>query len=138
MEDLRLREALPTSLYKVGYLQKAVTEGKKILNAVQYAYAVRQAERLRNWADKEEMASMRIEAIDPDLYELKLKGNVLGKINLRIFFGVFDAPEKLVVVVGAYKKEEEDELPTHVKLGMRNRRRVVGLGLKKPVRKGQV
>lgn len=127
-------DAQPPGHYKVGYIPKAQKEGQKLLNEVQYAYAVRQAQRLRFWDDSEEMGLLRIEAVD-EFHELKMKGNVLGKTNLRVFFAVFD-DEKLVVVLGVYKKEEEDELPRHVIIGMRNRRRVVMAELRKPVKKG--
>lgn len=135
MDDLVLPDVQPSGKYRVGYLPKARTEGMKILGPVGYAYAVRQAERLRYWDDPEEMKLLRIEEVD-EFFELKLKGNVLGKTNLRVFFSVFDAPEYKVIVLGAYKKEEEDQLPRHVILGMRNRKRVVGTMLASVARKG--
>lgn len=109
--------------YRVGYFEKARDEGHKALSEEQYAYVVRVVGRLRLWNTNPNLiADLRIESVDC-FYELKLKGNVLGKTNLRIFFSVFDQ-SKTIVVLGPYKKEDEGALPRQVILKMRNRHRV--------------
>lgn len=109
--------------YRVGYLLNARQEAKKALSDEQYAYAVRMARRLQDWSDPLGLCGLRIEQVD-GFYELKLKGNVLGKTNLRIFFAVFDKA-RTVVVLGVHVKEEEGQLPRQVVLRMKNRHRVV-------------
>lgn len=120
--DLVVPGGEPGGMYRVGYLPKAQREGRELLSEPQYAYAVRQAERLRHWGNQDEIAALRTEAVE-NFYELKLKGNVLGKTNLRIFFAVLDAGgERFVIILGVYKKEEEDQLPRHLVITMKHRR----------------
>ena len=119
MSDIKFGRQTPGGKRRIGYLAVSVRDGRKILNGVQYAYAVRQANQLRAWGDPDIGRLLRIEAVEK-FFELKLKGNVLGKTNLRIFFGIY---EELVIVLGVYKKEEEGALPKHVIFRMRNRHR---------------
>lgn len=59
-----------------------------------------------------------------NFFELKDKGGVLGKINLRIYFAVFDDFEA-VVVLGCWKKEAEGKVPAYTLIRMRGRFRYV-------------
>ncbi len=118
MSDIKFGRQMPGGKRRIGYLAKAAREGRKILSGVQYAHAVRQANLLKDWGSPE-MCPLRIEAVE-DFYELKLKGSVLGKTNLRIFFAIF---AELIVLLGVYKKEEEGDLPKHVVIRISNRHR---------------
>jgi hypothetical protein len=134
-DPLVRRKFNPAGRCDLAFLRKAASEGQRELDPVPYAYAVRMAEKLRHWGDIEEMRLLRIAPVE-NFFELKLKGNVLGKTNIRVFFGVFDTPgRKTVVVLGGYKKEDEDELPRHIVLSMKNRRRTVEELLMKPAGK---
>ena len=135
MAELTFPEDQTPGRYRVGYLEKAKREGKKLLSAIQYAYAVRQAARLRDWDDKEEMSLLRIEPVE-SFYELKLKGNVLGRTNIRVFFAVFGDPIYRAVVLGVYQKDEEGDLPSHIVISMRNRKREVEGTVASLARKG--
>lgn len=121
MADLVVHGRPDSRQYRLGYFKKARKEALKAMTAVQYAYVVRMFERLRQWGNHEEMEQLRIEQID-EFLELKLKGNVLGNMNLRVFFGVEDE-RRVVVALGVYVKGEEDETPRHIVLAMRNRNR---------------
>ena len=108
----------PTS---VEYLDVAKTEAHGLLTPAQYAYVVRNVRELAQWPDAPDW--LWVEPID-EFYELKLKGNVLGKINLRVYFGQIPG-RRTVVLVGVYKKEAEGKVPRHIVLKMRNRYRAV-------------
>ena len=64
---------------------------------------------------------MRIEPID-GIYELKEKGGLLGNINLRLYFDVYQDTGE-VVLAKAYKKDEEGSPPRAVVLNAQTRLR---------------
>lgn len=107
--------------YKVVVLACAKREGRKILNAGQYEHVSDIVKRLVDFDDAQEMSDMRIGPIG-DFFELKEKGGLLGNINLRLFFGRLNR-EREIVVVKAYKKEEESQTPRHVVLNVESRLR---------------
>ena len=53
-------------------------------------------------------------------YELRNKGGILGKINLRIFFSVHDE-RKLILILGSFNKKNDGSTPAHVVGRIRNR-----------------
>ncbi len=55
-----------------------------------------------------------------DYYELREKGGVLGRINVRVFFGV-DPDSRSLVILGAIKKENEGPTPQGDIITMRRR-----------------
>jgi len=57
-----------------------------------------------------------------DYYEIRDKGGVLGKSNVRVFFFVRKEPRE-TVVLGATKKEKEGQTPLGTKILMGNRKR---------------
>lgn len=57
-------------------------------------------------------------------FELRDKGGVLGKLNVRVYFAVIEC-SKTIVVLGCYKKEAEDKTPQYIRSRMRNRLRFV-------------
>src|SRR4051812_36512854 len=89
-------------------------EGKKFLNPGQYLHTVDLIRRLVDLNDPQEVGDLRIEPIE-DFLELKDKGGLLGRINLRIYFKYFPDSNE-VVVVKAYKKEEDGPAPRHIVL----------------------
>jgi len=100
-------------------LESAKKEGHKILTDPQYEYIKGILKRLTDFGNDEELSDLRIEPIE-DFGELKEKGGVLGKINLRIYFGA-EPEDKEVVVAKAYKKEDEGRAPRHVVIAVQNR-----------------
>ena len=97
---------------KVSVLASAKKQGRKVLSARQYLHAIELVKQLADFNDPAAVADLRIEPIE-DFYELKDKGGLLGKINLRIYFGYFPKLNE-IVVVHVYKKEQECQLPRHI------------------------
>lgn len=106
-------------LWSVYYLSVAREEAMAFLNDGQYAHAADLVRALASEADPTHPATVTVEAVE-ELYELKDKGGILGKINLRVYFTV-SPKEKAIVVLGAIKKEAEGQTPAWVKIRIRNR-----------------
>lgn len=109
----------PMRPFSVVALQIAKREGRRFLTDVQYEHIVEIERRLAWWPYPEEIADLRIEKIG-DLYELKEKWGPLGRINFRAYFGVW-MPQRQVVIVKSYKKEEDDQTPRHVVIAAEDR-----------------
>ena len=56
-------------------------------------------------------------------YELRDKGGVLGKINVRVYFAII-GDKKIILTLSAYKKEDEGKTPKHVIVRARNRLKI--------------
>jgi hypothetical protein len=107
----------------LGYLEVAEKEARKLLTDDQYDHVLRLFDDLACEVDPTKSETLDIGAIE-DFYELKDKGGILGKINLRAYFVVV-GNKRLIVVLMVYKKEEEHQTPEHVKACVRNRLREV-------------
>lgn len=119
-----IRRELENAVWSLAYLEIAADEGRRFLNEVQYDHALDQLESL---AFEDDPSHPKV-AIDVrthgDFLELRDKGGVLRKINLRVYFILVDQPTKTIVVLGAYKKEDEDQTPKHIVVTMKNRARL--------------
>ena len=100
-------------------LNVAKKEGHKILSKFQYDHIVEILKRLVDFGNQEELGDLDIEPID-SFYELKEKGGILGRINLRLYFGTRKEKQELVVAK-AYKKEDDSQTPRHVILLVEDR-----------------
>lgn len=112
---------LPGYLWSVYFLSIARDEATGFLNDGQYAHAVDLVRALASDPDPTHPATVTVEAIE-DFYELKDKGGILGKINLRVYFTVHPK-ERAIIILGAIKKEAEGQTPAWVKIRVRNRLR---------------
>ena len=104
--------AQPKQCLNVVVLRKAKKEGHEFLNPGQYEHMTGVIKRLVDFNSPMEITDLRIEPIE-SFYELKDKGGLLGKINVRIYFA-YVPDEGNIVVLKAYKKEEEGKVPRHV------------------------
>jgi hypothetical protein len=111
----------PGYLWHVGYLSVARDEAMDFLSEEQYAHAVDLVKALASEPDPSHPSMVTVEAVD-DFFELKDKGGVLGKINLRVYF-MIDRQAKVLCILAAIKKEAEGQTPTWVKIRVRNRLR---------------
>ena len=105
--------------WDVHVLKIARKEGKNILNQTQYDHVVEVLKRLTDWEDKEEISDLRIEKIQ-DFYELKDKGGVLGRLNLRVYFATVP-DNKDIIVLKTYKKEEDGACPRYIIINVEDR-----------------
>ncbi|MCW5775080.1 MAG: hypothetical protein KIS87_01365 [Phycisphaeraceae bacterium] len=112
---------LPGYLWSVYYLSVARDEAMAFLNGGQYAHVVDLVRALATEPDPSHPTTVTVEAIE-DFYELKDKGGILGKINLRVYF-TLNSKEKAIVILGAIKKEADGQAPAWVKIRIRNRLR---------------
>ena len=97
----------------------AKKEGRKILSDVQYDHVVEVLRRLVDFGNSEEIGDLDIRSIE-SFFELREKGGVLGKINLRVYFGTIPEGHELVIAK-AYKKEDDGATPRHVVILVENR-----------------
>jgi len=100
-------------------LEVAKKEGRKILSDFQYDHVVEILKRLVHFGNAEEVSDLKIEPIE-SFYELKEKGGILGRINLRVYFGTIPEEGELVVAK-TYKKEDDGSAPRHVILVVEDR-----------------
>lgn len=117
----RLESAESTSAWRLGYVDAAERDARKFLNDEQYAHAVQLFDDLAMETNPRHSTTQDIRPIE-NFFELRDKGGILGKINLRVYFAVFDNTH-LILAVGAYKKEDDGQTPQHIKIRIRNRLR---------------
>lgn len=119
--ELTLRSEGEQGGWRPGYLELAAKEARGFLTDVQYEYAVEQCVALCEEDDPSHPQLADVDAVY-DFFELRLKGGVLGRINLRVYFYlVMDL--RLVVVLGAWKKESENQIPVRIVKRIQSRMR---------------
>ena len=80
------RKAKPKRL-KVVVLQRSIDEGHAELNDGEYWHCVKILRRLCRLNDRKQCSDLRITPID-GIFELREKGGLLHKKNMRFFFGM--------------------------------------------------
>ncbi len=90
---------LPGYSWNVAYLSVARDEAMGFLNDEQYAHSVDLVRALASEPDPTHPMTVTVETVE-DFYELKDKGGVLGKINLRIYF-VVERRDKTILIISA-------------------------------------
>lgn len=93
---------------------------KKFLNPGQCCYVQMLVDRLEDFGREDLTTDLRIEKIEGKIWELKAKNNVLGKINVRVFFA-FLPKHGGIVALAAFKKETEGATRPHWKIKILNR-----------------
>ncbi len=96
-------------------------EANGFLTPDQYQHAACLIKDLATEADPTHSITQSVDAIE-EYHEVRDKGGILGKINLRVFF-YLDKERKVLLVLGAINKRQEDQTPKSVKLRMRRRLR---------------
>ncbi len=126
--EIKTREAKGTTgteapIWRLGYVDAAAADAKRFLDSAQYDHVVSLFEQLAYESNPRLSTSQDVRKIE-NYYELRDKGGLLGQINFRAYFDVLDE-EKLIVVLGCDKKEQEGKTPEFVKIRIRNRQRFV-------------
>lgn len=116
----------PGYLWSVEYLTVAKDEANRFLTASQYEHVVDQLRALARERSPTHPHTVSVDAVE-DFWELREKGGPLGKINVRVFF-IVDPNRKMIVVLGAIKKENEGQTPPATKrlMGLRRRKYLNG------------
>ena len=112
-----------TQSWRLRYLDAAVKEGRKILDDIQYAYAVEAFDEIAFARNPKSPETHDVRPIF-EFFELRDKGGHLGNINLRCYFSVQEE-ERQIVVLSVYKKEDEGQAPNRIVRRARNRLRHV-------------
>jgi hypothetical protein len=111
----------PGYLWTVGYLSVASGEASKFLNAEQHAHAIDLVRSLASEEHPTHPKTVDVDAVE-DFYELKDKGGILGKINLRIYF-IIEPSTRQIIILSAFNKKIEDQMPGWLKIRVKNRLR---------------
>ena len=111
----------PGYRYTVLIPSVAFEEAMSFLTPDQYEHAKCLMKDLATHDDPTHSVTQRVEAIG-GYYELKDKGGVLGKVNLRIFFHVGKSPP-VIVILGVINKKNEGQPSNAVKMRIRRRQR---------------
>ena len=110
----RVGRGVPPFLWNVFLLDCMVGEAKKLFNAAQHAHIVEQIKELARAKQPSHPISLSVDQIE-DYHELREKGGVLGKLNVRVFFGL-DKEQRAIVILGVIKKEKDGPTPQGAKI----------------------
>ncbi|WP_439627616.1 hypothetical protein [Gemmata sp.] len=111
----------PGYKWNVDLLDQSHREAMGILTEEQYDHVSRQ---FRELATEDEPSNSPTVDVRPfnDLFELRDKGGILGKINIRVFFAVCRG-KRTLVVLGTINKKNDGKTPGWVAPLMRYRLR---------------
>jgi hypothetical protein len=111
----------PGFIWNVSFFGIALDEADQILTSDQKEHA---KDLVRELAREEHPTHPRSVSVDQveDFYEIRDKGGILGKINLRIFFSI-EVDYKTILILAVVKKEADGQTPTWMKVRVRNRLR---------------
>jgi mRNA-degrading endonuclease RelE of RelBE toxin-antitoxin system len=108
--------------WNVDILDQAFKEAKSFLDDDQYQHMALQVQELARQDDPKHSQSIDVRPVE-DLHEVRDKGGILGRLNVRIFYFVHD-PSRTIVILGAIKKESDGPTPMGDKKRMQRRMRV--------------
>lgn len=108
-----------TAYQTVVVLNIAAKEGGDELTPGQYLHVKDLVKQLVGFGRQEYESQLRIEKFG-DFWELKEKGGVLGKKNIRVYFKD-NIAENEIVVLSTYKKEDDGQAPDHIRIRLKNR-----------------
>lgn len=109
----------PGYRWNVVYLSMARDDAMQFLDEGQYAHVIDQFKALASEENPRKPATVSVDAVE-DFFELRDKGGILGKINLRVFFTILPR-ERTILVLGAIKKEADGQTPTWARIRIRHR-----------------
>lgn len=110
----------PGYAWSVWFLSKAEREARGFLEADEYEYVVDHVKALASENDPSKAITVTVRRIG-SYFELKIKGGVLRKKNVRVFYSVEEG--RTIVILGCLKKESEGSLPPATLRLMETRKR---------------
>jgi hypothetical protein len=104
---------------------RAHAEGISYLNPSQYDHIVAQ---VREIAREQEPSNCSTVDIRPfsEFFELRDKGGILGKINIRVYFAIIKE-KRAIAILSVDKKENENQAPPHILRRCRTRFRSLSI-----------
>ncbi len=112
-------QAVSLAFQDVVVLGIAAKEGREFLTPGQYRHVSDLVKQLVGFGRREFDSHLVYRQVG-EFWELKDKGGTLGKINVRVYFK-FDDKKNEIVVLSAYKKEDDGAVPKHILIRIRNR-----------------
>ena len=100
----------PGYVWSVGILDFAFAEVMGFLNEAEYGHIAMQVKELAREDDPSHSRTASVDQIQ-GFFELREKGGILGKKNVRIFFGL-DKSKKTIVILGGLKRRTTERLLT--------------------------
>ena len=110
----------PSYLWSVKYLSLASDEAGKFLTDGEYGNVVDHVRALAREDDPTRPKTVSVDRVE-DVHELRIKGGLLRKKNVRLFF--FVASGRDIVILGCIKKENDGPTPPATKKLMNVRKR---------------
>jgi len=111
----------PGYRWGVDVLDQSHSEAMAFLDEAQYSHIAAQVRELAMEDEPTLSQTVDVRPIDT-FFELRDKGGILKKINVRVFFCLCRTPRKLVVL-GAINKKNDGKTPDYIRVLMRYRMR---------------
>ena len=111
----------PGYAWTVSVLDAAHKEALKLLDGDQYAHIAAQVRDLARDAEPTQCETVDVRGVG-DFYEIRDKGGVLKRLNVRVFFSV-QKSRRLLVILGVINKTTDGATPVVSKLLMEYRLR---------------
>jgi hypothetical protein len=124
----RRNKTVPREAPKVQQWQKVVVlelprrEAREFLTIGQYVHVTDFVKQLVGFGRRAYDMTMRISPLG-DFWELKEKGGLLGRINVRVYFAHVKENNE-IVVLSTFKKEDDGQAPSYIIYRLRNRLRL--------------
>lgn len=109
----------PGYAWTVGILDLAYRDTQKVVTDAQYRHLADQVRDLARSEDPTHCETQSVDAIE-DYFELRDKGGILGKLNVRIFWAI-DKARRVLVILGFVAKKNEGQTAKGDKIRMRRR-----------------
>ncbi|MEI7688102.1 MAG: hypothetical protein WCL32_24105, partial [Planctomycetota bacterium] len=112
----------PGYKWNVAILEVSYSEASEFLDPDQYAHMASLVRELARQDDATHSKTIDVRPVQ-EFFEIRDKGGILGKKNVRVFYFV-EKRSRSIVILGAFKKEAEGATPVGVRLRMRRRMRL--------------
>lgn len=115
-------QGLPSGYrWNIWFLTLAAEEARSFLSDEQYEHMTMQFRELASQEDPSHSHTVSVRKLTAEeFFELRDKGGVLGKINVRGFYGIDDA-RRSIVVLGAINKKTDGPTPRGTIITIRRR-----------------
>lgn len=116
----------PGYRWSVEILDVSTDEAMKFLNGEQYAHLSQQVRALAQQDDPTHSEAIDVRPIE-DYYEIRDKGGILCRLNVRVFFCV-EKSRRTIVVLGTINKKNDGPTrePDKIRMRLRLKRRIAG------------
>jgi hypothetical protein len=109
----------PGYRWNVAILDIAFNEVMGFLREPEYQHIAMPIQELAREDDPSHSRTASVDQVQ-DFFELREKGGILGKKNVRIFFGL-DKSKQAIVILGGLKKESTGQIPDGTRISINRR-----------------